>query len=232
MVNLVTKALRDLPKPAESAPSAPAVPAPDQSKPAADRSAAPALPFVAPQCVTGDTLLRRRKRRKKRRSDDEWEDVPIKDIKEGDEILTMDETSGRLVPSRVARLLPKGEQEIYQLQTLLGRRIRTTSTHPYYSAVGKTPAKRKIAVFVDDANLFYAQRRAGWRVSWKKLLRILSASGDVVYAGYYIGTPEGNLKRRQYPIMPIVLMKDTRVTKPLKKIVTNGKTGAFIYNAT
>ncbi|HNR81522.1 MAG TPA: hypothetical protein PKK37_03730, partial [Candidatus Pacearchaeota archaeon] len=61
---------------------------------------------VMGQCVTGDTKLRRRRKKSKSQGSNskdeyEYEDVEIKDIQAGDEILTLDENTGRLTVSRV-----------------------------------------------------------------------------------------------------------------------------------
>ena len=73
---------------------------------------------VAGQCVTGDTLLKRRRKKKKNTSGVgfdspdvdawEWEDVRIDEIKPGDEILTLDEKTGKFVVSKVHALMDMG----------------------------------------------------------------------------------------------------------------------------
>jgi hypothetical protein len=96
---------------------------------------APAAPLhVAGQCVTGDTRLRRRRRRKnvKGEWEDYFEEVEIVNIKPGDEILTLDERTGRLVVSRVKSLMDMGTKQIFKLTTSSGKSIRTTSNHPYF----------------------------------------------------------------------------------------------------
>jgi len=84
------------------------------------------------QCVTGDTRLRARRRRKRQNERGEWieeeyfEDCRIDQIKAGDEILTLDENTGRLVVSRVNALMDMGVKEIYKLTTATGK------THPHH----------------------------------------------------------------------------------------------------
>ncbi|MBI4066417.1 FHA domain-containing protein, partial [Candidatus Gottesmanbacteria bacterium] len=86
-----------------------------------------------PECVTGDTALK--KRRRKKRPDgtweDVWDDVPIKDIEEGDEILSLNEATGTFAPATVKKLMHKGVQTVWKLTTASGKTIRTTSEHPY-----------------------------------------------------------------------------------------------------
>ena len=88
---------------------------------------------VNAQCVTGDTRLRRRRRR----ADGSWEydEVDIADVQAGDEIQSLDERTGRVAYSRVNALMPMGEQEVYELVTKSGRRIRTTANHPYLARI-------------------------------------------------------------------------------------------------
>lgn len=149
---------------------------------------------IAGHCVTGDTRLRRR-RRKKKNTDGEWEynydEVPIKDIQQGDEIASLDEATGMIVWSRVNALMDMGVKTTYRLKTENGREIRTTTTHPYLvremeARKAKHPSpiagagwltadaiktgdyiaapKPKLGVFIDGANAFYSQRRAKWRL--------------------------------------------------------------------
>ncbi|MEW6610867.1 MAG: hypothetical protein AB1352_04575, partial [Patescibacteria group bacterium] len=88
---------------------------------------------VSGQCVTGDTKLRRRRRRKKAdgTEEDYFEDVEIKDIQPGDEILTLDERTGKLVVFKVNALMDMGVKPIFKLVTAFGKSIRTTGNHPY-----------------------------------------------------------------------------------------------------
>src|SRR3989344_5209041 len=104
------------------------------------------------QCVTGDTKLKRRRKRRRKNGKGEWEeeeyfeDTRIDEIKEGDEILTLDEKTGKLKVSRVRKLMQMGRKPIIELETALGRKIRTTSNHPY---LVKTPASLLALVFGD-----------------------------------------------------------------------------------
>jgi len=56
----------------------------------------------------------------------------IKDIKAGDEVLTLEESSGKLVPRKVNALLDHGIKPIYEMATEDGRAINTTAEHPYF----------------------------------------------------------------------------------------------------
>ena len=89
------------------------------------------------QCVTGDTVLKRRRRRRRRGKNGEWieeeyfENVRIDEIKEGDEILTLDETTGGLVISQIKALMDMGKKNHLQTHHCRWKNIRTTAEHPY-----------------------------------------------------------------------------------------------------
>lgn len=57
--------------------------------------------------------------------------MPIKDVKEGDVILSFDETTGKMVPTVVEKLIDKGIQEVFTITTESGKTITTTKEHPY-----------------------------------------------------------------------------------------------------
>jgi len=84
-----------------------------------------------------------RRRRKRRRADDSFEyyfDEPeriaIKDIKEGDMVLSLNEKTGHMEWKPVVALYDMGEQPVYKLTTESGKTIRTTGTHPYLTPWG------------------------------------------------------------------------------------------------
>jgi len=57
--------------------------------------------------------------------------VPIKDIKGGEYVLSLNEQTGKIEPHRIKGLLDMGVQPVYKLTTEDGRTIRTTGNHPY-----------------------------------------------------------------------------------------------------
>ena len=113
----------------------------------------PAQKFhVEGQCVTGNTLLPIRRRRKKSRcrhcgvevdsehpcqhSDGyDYLTVMIKDVLVGDEVLSLDENTQTVRYSRINALMDMGVQEVFELVTKSGRRIRTTANHPYLAKI-------------------------------------------------------------------------------------------------
>ena len=60
----------------------------------------------------------------------------IKDIRVGEEVLTLEESSGKLVPRKVNALLDHGIKPIYEMATEDGRSINTTAEHPYFVRFG------------------------------------------------------------------------------------------------
>jgi len=49
---------------------------------------------------------------------------------------------------------------------------------------------KKAGVFIDDSNLYYAQKEAGWRVDWKKLKKFLEKYCRVSIYNYYAALPD------------------------------------------
>ncbi|MFH1178409.1 MAG: tail fiber domain-containing protein, partial [bacterium] len=89
------------------------------------------VPGTEAQCVVGDTRLRKRKRASSGADFDEFESIAICDIAVGDEIQSLNESTGEVVYSRVNALMNMGVQEIFELRTASGRTIRTTGNHPF-----------------------------------------------------------------------------------------------------
>ena len=100
---------------------------------------------IVAQCVTGDTRLRRRRKHPKEKGQTlkpkfprsdlegefEYDEVAIKDILAGDEVMSLDEKTGCVKYARVNGLMDMGVQEVFELVTKSGRKIRTTANHPY-----------------------------------------------------------------------------------------------------
>lgn len=90
---------------------------------------------------------------------------------------------------------------------------------------------KKTAIFIDDANLFYAQKRIGWKISWDKYKNYLLKHYDVRILNYYIGQPlsEKGKKETKKIITKLKKLGFFVKTKPLKKIWTGSKKSSFIY---
>jgi hypothetical protein len=94
---------------------------------------------VLGSCVTGDTLLPIRRRKKKSNSsknDEEefiWEYLleRIDKVIPGDEVLSLNEETGEFEYAKIKNLMDMGVQEIYEITTKSGKKIKTTGEHPY-----------------------------------------------------------------------------------------------------
>ena len=72
---------------------------------------------------------------------------------------------------------------------------------------------KKIGVFIDDANMFHSQKRAGWRIDWRRFKAFLDSFFDLGFVKYYRGIyPEAA------PIKPEVREKHERFSFLLEKI--------------
>ena len=89
----------------------------------------------------------------------------------------------------------------------------------------------KVAVFVDDANMFYIQKDVGWKIDWSKFEKFLAIYFENIQYRYYLGMPlekdkkEKNIKIKKDLEKIGFLVK----TKPLKKIYINNERNEFKY---
>lgn len=88
-----------------------------------------------------------------------------------------------------------------------------------------------VGIFIDEANLFYSQKTAGWHIDWKRFLDFCRKYFDVKLAKYYLGMP---LEKSAYD--KNVLIKDRIeksgfeiIEKPLKKIYLDHSKTQFKY---
>ena len=86
--------------------------------------------------MAAGTLIRRRRRRK----NGEWEeeDIPVEDIEAGDEILSLNETTGEFEGRRWKKTMDMGIQTSYELTYGKWQKIETTANHPYLVKNQKT----------------------------------------------------------------------------------------------
>src|SRR3989338_2584103 len=71
----------------------------------------------------------------------------ITEIQQGDYVLSLDESTGVFVSNKVTALLEMGTKPVYELITESGKRINTTSTHPY---LVKLYSKEKCEQYEND----------------------------------------------------------------------------------
>lgn len=95
----------------------------------------------------------------------------------------------------------------------------------------KLPKNAKAGLFIDEANLFYIQKELGWKIDWNKFINLLKTNLNITINRYYLGMPlsgEAKVKNIKFKKM-LEGFGYTVITKPLKKIYTDKKTGKFVY---
>ncbi|MDO8575517.1 MAG: NYN domain-containing protein, partial [bacterium] len=155
--------------------------------------------FRVGQCVTGDTKLRRRRKinRKKNVEDFndseeeyEYDEVQIKDIKEGDEIQSLNEKTGTLVWSKVKQLAYMGNKPIFKLTTESGKSIRTTGNHPYFVKTNKDKNINNFSntvVLIDYSNIKAWLRNKDFSIDLELLIKVFH-SLNIKDVRFYYGS--------------------------------------------
>jgi uncharacterized LabA/DUF88 family protein len=84
---------------------------------------------------------------------------------------------------------------------------------------------KRIGIFIDDANLFYIQKRIGWKIDWLKFKKFLDGYIKESVYTYYIGMPPMGQARLENERIKKELKDISFVvrTKPLKKIYLDDK---------
>jgi hypothetical protein len=54
----------------------------------------------------------------------------------------------------------------------------------------KKISNTKAGVFIDDSNLYYAQKNVNWRVDWQKLKKYLNNYCNILIYNYYLVVPK------------------------------------------
>ena len=90
---------------------------------------------------------------------------------------------------------------------------------------------KSAGIFIDEANLFYIQRKIGWKIDWLKLKKFLEKYIKLEVCNYYMGMPaQGRARLENERIKKGLEEIDFKViTKPLKKIYLNNKKLNFKY---
>lgn len=81
----------------------------------------------------------------------------------------------------------------------------------------KTTQKPKANVYIDGANMYFAQKKLGWRFDWQKLFDVLinTYAAEEIY--YYSGLKTDDLQMKEF-LERLRGFGYQIVTKPLKKI--------------
>ena len=88
-------------------------------------------------------------------------------------------------------------------------------------------------VFIDASNVFYAQKKMGWLIDWKKIKDFFNIKYRVVGINYYVAVEKTSVKTK---FLNFLTKQNFRVfTKPLKQILDyvideNGKIKKVLIN--
>ncbi|MBI2597071.1 VCBS repeat-containing protein [Candidatus Daviesbacteria bacterium] len=140
---------------------------------------------VVGQCVAKGTRIRRRRRKKASHSSDgdpkgllgrwdeqDWEDIPVEDIKSGDEVLSLNDVTGQWEWNKVEATLNKGVQTVYRLETEGGKWIETrmeVATFPS-SVIARSGNDHDVAIHKTDSH--GRQGDLGMTIQWEKIVSI------------------------------------------------------------
>lgn len=78
-------------------------------------------------------------------------------------------------------------------------------------------SKPKVNIYIDGANMFYAQQKMGWFVDWQKVKNYLESQYEILNLNYYVGVKKGDQKMIKF-IAKLKKYGYKIYTKPLKKI--------------
>jgi len=81
----------------------------------------------------------------------------------------------------------------------------------------------RVGIFVDAANMFYAQRDNGWHIDWRKVKEHFSRGRELVMAAYFTGSPYyedvERLRRYRKYRTALTLIGYTVIDKELKEVL-------------
>ena len=83
---------------------------------------------------------------------------------------------------------------------------------------------KKVGIFIDDSNIFYAQKKAGWKVDFEKLRNLLEKECKIVLMRYYIAIPNENDESFKATHKYLEYLREKKFSiksKPLKYIHTS-----------
>ena len=88
---------------------------------------------------------------------------------------------------------------------------------------------KRVAIFIDGSNMFYAQRALGWRIDWAKVLAFFSRDWELYNGFYYAAENEGEYAQESF-LRALTHMGYIVRRRPLKSIVDQ-ETGLTLYKA-
>jgi len=91
--------------------------------------------------------------------------------------------------------------------------------------------EKKVKIYIDGANMFYAQKRFGWTIDWKKIKNYIENEKTVIEWRYYAGIKDSDEKMLKY-LKYLNAIGFNTITKPLKKIkIVDGEIVKDIYKS-
>ena len=92
-------------------------------------------------------------------------------------------------------------QQLQQQLTTLGDRTETLNRKQEefaQTAIANTPAKKRVAIFIDGSNLYYALNKLNTRIDYTKLLKLLVGKDTLYRAIYYTGIDSSSNKEHGF----------------------------------
>lgn len=78
-------------------------------------------------------------------------------------------------------------------------------------------SKQKVIIYIDGANMFYAQKHLGWFIDWKKVTRFFNKTYEIIHIKYYTGIRNNDDKMKSF-LKYLDVINIEPITKPLKSI--------------
>lgn len=92
----------------------------------------------------------------------------------------------------------------------------------------KSIKKLRAKVYIDGANIFYAQRHMGWFVNWEKAINYLKSKAEILEINYYTGIKNDDEKMKKY-LDYLRRLGIKTITKALK--IIKDRLGRVIYKS-
>ena len=106
--------------------------------------------------------------------------------------------SSTITASEFQASLAVQSQQIQQFQQQLSQLCDRTNTldrkQQQLAQANSTPAKKRVAIFIDGSNLYYALNQLNTRIDYTKLLKLLVGEDTLYRAIYYAGIDSSNDK--------------------------------------
>lgn len=89
--------------------------------------------------------------------------------------------------------------------------------------------KQRANIYIDGANMFYAQQKMGWFIDWQKVQLWLAKKYQINEIRFYIGKKKQDKKQEKF-YKKLKKYGYVLITKPIKKIYS-GELGKYFFKA-